>query len=133
MTKDSNNTIQEDKNERLPLMAKAKQLIAGASSLTNWPVSDEFSKENLLTVLKDMDNSQIQRLIDILETEKRKIQELEKNYDDSLAATNKRHIQEMSDSYYSKNNVSNQKNDTINNKIQKKWILSKFFWFWNKK
>jgi hypothetical protein len=35
MTKDSNNTIQEDKNERLPLMAKAKQLIAGASSLTN--------------------------------------------------------------------------------------------------
>jgi hypothetical protein len=71
-------------------------------------------------VLKDMDNSQIQRLIDILETEKRKIQELEKNYDDSLAATNKRHIQEMSDSYYSKNNVSNQKNDTINNKIQKK-------------
>jgi hypothetical protein len=39
----------------------------------------------------------------------------------------------MSDSYYSKNNVSNQKNDTINNKIQKKWILSKFFWFWNKK
>lgn len=60
------------------LKNKAKKLIAASWALTNWDLNDEYSRASTLNMLNEMDKDQTLRLIQIFETETRKLEELEK-------------------------------------------------------
>lgn len=60
------------------LKSKAKKLIASSWALTDGDLTDEFSRTSTLNMLNAMDKDQTLKLIQIFETEKRKLEELEK-------------------------------------------------------
>ena len=58
---------------------------------------DDDERQYWFDILPSMTDSQVDRLFDILETEKRKLEELEKKYQKEIKSLNEKHLIEWQD------------------------------------